>query len=116
MADAPEYVEELVAFLQGCGVEEEEVFAEAVNQRGPGLKCTEEALRESAFVAEADALARIRRAENWSAYVADLIHNLQVSLRRHGMIEKLRFLLYPTKLQPADRVRIETDDAGVVWL
>lgn len=114
VADAPEQVEELVAFLEGCGVEE--VFAEAVNQRGPGLKCTEEVLRDSGFAAEAAALARIRRVENWSAYITDLIGNLQASLRLHRMIDKLRFLLYPTKLQPADRARIEADGAGVVWL
>lgn len=114
VADSPEQVEELVAFLEGCRVEE--VFAEAVNQRGPGLKCTEEALREAGFVAEADALATVRRAENWSAYVANLIRSLQVSLRQRSMTDKLRFLLYPAKLQPADRARIQADDAGVVWL
>jgi DNA repair photolyase len=114
VGDAPEHIEELVAFLQGCGVEE--VFAEAVNQRGPGLKCTEDALKDAGLVAETAGLARIRRVEHWSAYVADLIGNLQASLRRQSMIEKLRFLLYPTKLQPTDKARIEADDAGVVWL
>ena len=83
---------------------------------GPGLKATEDALRESGFLAEADSLARIRHAENWSVYVADLIHNLQVALRTHNIIDKLRFLLYPTKLLPTDRTRIEADSAGVVWL
>lgn len=114
IADALDQIEELVAFLEECGVQE--VFAEAVNQRGPGLKHTEEALRSAAFAAEASSLARIRRAENWSVYVADLIRNLQTALRSHNMINKLRFLLYPTKLQPADKARIKADDAGVVWL
>ena len=36
IADAPAQIEELVAFLDQCGVEE--VFAEAVNQRGPGSR------------------------------------------------------------------------------
>ncbi len=114
IANAPEQIGQMVAFLDACNVEE--VFAEAVNQRGPGLKCTEEALRESGFPAEADALAHIRNAEHWSAYVADLIRTLQMSLRRHGMIERLRFLLYSTKLTPNDEVRIRSDGAGVVWL
>jgi DNA repair photolyase len=114
IADAPNQIEELVAFLDDCGVEE--VFAEAVNQRGPGLKYTEEALRTAGFAAEANSLARIRRAENWSVYVANLIHNLQAALRDHDMVDKLRFLLYPTKLLSADKVRIHADDAGVVWL
>ena len=73
-------------------------------------------MRESGFLAEAASLARIRRAENWSVYVADLIHNLQVALRTHNIIDKLRFLLYPTKLLPTDRARIGADAAGVVWL
>ncbi len=107
-------VVQLCTTVEGCGVEE--VFAEAVNQRGPGLKYTEEALREAGLVAEANSLARIRRVENWSAYVADLICDLQGLLRGRNMIEKLRFLLYPTKLRPADRLRIEADDAGAVWL
>jgi len=114
MADAPEQIEELVSFLEKIGVEE--VFAEAVNQRGPGLKCTEEALSQADFIAEAKSLSRIRRTANWSLYVADLIHNLQETLRRHNMIEKLRFLLYTTKLQPAHRTCIEADSAGVIWL
>ena len=107
-------IEELVRFLEECGVEE--VFAEAVNQRGPGLKHTEEALRHAGFAAEANSLALIRHAENWSVYVADLIRNLQTALRNHNMIEKLRFLLYPTRLLPADKVRIQADEAGVIWL
>jgi DNA repair photolyase len=114
ITDAPAQIEELVAFLDQCGVEE--VFAEAVNQRGPGLKATEDSLRESGFLDEADSLARIRRAETWSVYVADLIHNLQIVLRNHNMIGKLQFLLYPTKLLPTDRAHIEADAAGVVWL
>ena len=103
-----------MTFLHQCGVEE--LFAEAVNQRGPGLKATEDALRESGFLAEAASLARIRRTENWSVYVADLIHRLQVALRNHNIIDKLQFLLYPAKLLPADRTRIEADAAGVIWL
>ena len=114
VADAPEQIEELVSFLELCNVEA--VFAEAVNQRGPGLKATEDSFRESGLNAVADPLARIRHAENWSVYVAELIRNLQFALRKHNMIEKLRFLLYPAKLQPADRVRIEADSIGVVWL
>ena len=114
IADAPEQIEELITLLEACGVEE--VFAEAVNQRGPGLKCTEEALRQSGFDGEADSLAQVRRAANWSVYVAALIRNLQKALRNHAMIEKFRFLLYPTNLQPADKSRLEADDAGIVWL
>ena len=36
IGNSPEDIDTLMAFLQECGVEE--VFSEAVNQRGPGLK------------------------------------------------------------------------------
>jgi DNA repair photolyase len=114
VADSPEQVEELVAFLRDCGAEE--VFAEAVNPRGPGLKNTQEALQQAGFDQEAEAVAAIRRAATWSTYAATLIRNLQEELRRHEMIEKLRFLLYPKGLQPADRANIEAEATGVVWL
>ena len=114
VADSPEQIEQLVAFLDKCGVEE--VFAEAVNHRGTGLKTTEESLRSSGFIEESNAVSRIRRAVHWSAYVADLIRNLQVALRKHDMIDKLRFLLYSKNLQPNDLIRIKSDAVGVVWL
>jgi hypothetical protein len=114
VSNTPAQLKKLVGFLEECGVEE--VFAEAVNQRGPGLKDTEEVLRQAGFGSAAGALASIRHADQWSAYVADLLRDLQAALRKHGMLDKLRFLLYPSKLLPVDRARIEADPAGVVWL
>jgi DNA repair photolyase len=114
IANSPQDILALISFLQECGVEE--VFSEAVNQRGPGLKLTEEVLRQASLHAEADALAHVRRAAHWSAYVADLIRDLQAAMRANGIIEKLRFLLYSTKLQPTDKARIHADDVGVIWL
>ncbi|MEN6405892.1 MAG: hypothetical protein ABFC77_05410 [Thermoguttaceae bacterium] len=64
IADNREQIKQLVAFLNAYNVEE--IFAEAINQRGPGPKCTEEALRESGSPAEAAALVKIRRADRWS--------------------------------------------------
>jgi DNA repair photolyase len=114
VSNTPAQLETLVGFLEECGVEE--VFAEAVNQRGSGLKDTEEVLRQAGFISAAEALAAIRRADRWSVYVADQLRDLQAALRNHGMIDNLRFLLYSSKLQPAERARIEADAAGVVWL
>jgi DNA repair photolyase len=114
VSNSPAQLETLVDFLDECGVEE--VFAEAVNQRGSGLKDTEEVLRQAGFISAGEALAAIRSADRWSVYVADLLRDLQEALRNHGMIDKLRFLLYSSKLQPADRARIETNAAGVVLL
>lgn len=114
VSDRPEHTEDLVAFAQECGVEE--VFAEAVNARGPGLKDTADALQQSGFAEEAKAVSWIRDRRRWSGYVARLIRTLQSSLRRHGLIDQLRFLLYPTGLTAPDEASIRSDDAGVVWL
>jgi DNA repair photolyase len=114
IGDSPEQIEELVAFLDTCRVEA--LFAEGVNQRGPGLKQTEERLRQSQFISQAESWALIRHAANWSIYVTDLIRNVQSATRRHNMVNRLRFLLYPTKLAPGDRERIEADADGVIWL
>lgn len=114
IADSPEQIDELVTFVKECGAEE--IFAEAVNPRGGGLRDTAESLRKSGFSAEADAVSRIRTQSHWSAYTMRLIQTLQSSLRRQGVIDKLRFLLYPSRLLPADRAAIESDDAGIIWL
>jgi len=103
-----------VRFVTKCGAEE--VFAEAVNPRGSGLRLTEKALRDAGFEDEAVAIGAIRKATNWSPYVANLIGNIQASMRRHMTTAKLRFLLYPKKLTQSDRARIRKANAGVVWL
>ena len=114
IADRPDQIDQLVTFVQACGAEE--IFAEAVNPRGSGLRDTAESLREAGFMAEADAVSLIRKRSHWSRYVTRLIQNLQASLRRQGLIEKLRFLLYPSHLLPLDRATIAADDAGIIWL
>ena len=114
IADSPEQIDELVTFVKDCGAEE--IFAEAVNPRGSGLRDTAESLRLAGFKEEADALNRIRKRSHWSAYVTRLIKTLQCTLRHQGLIEQFRFLLYPSHLLPADRATIEADDAGIVWL
>lgn len=114
VADSPEQIDRLVKFAVDCRVEE--IFVEAVNPRASGLRLCQEALAEAGLVDQAAAIARIRKRENWSKYVADLIANVQQSIRRHFDIGKLRFLLYPSNLLPEHRVEIEKDDAGVIWL
>jgi DNA repair photolyase len=114
IADAARQIDELVAFVRGCGAKE--LFAEAVNPRGPGLKLTQEALGRRLFLSQAWAVSQIRNQRAWSAYVTRLIGDVQRSARRHGLIGGLRFLLYPGGLVPEDRAQIARDDAGVVWL
>ena len=114
VADSPEQIDRLVRFAVDCRVEE--IFVEAVNPRGPGLRLCQEALEEAGLHAEAAAIAGIRKREQWSKYVADLIANVQRSVRRHFDIDKLRFLLYPGRLLPEHVDAIKKDDAGVIWL
>ena len=114
IADSPEQVERMVRFAVSCGAEE--IFAEPVNPRGPGLRRCQEALELWGYVQEAQAVARIRKRAGWSNYVVELLANVQQSVRKHSHIAKLRFLLYPSRLLPEDLARIRQDDAGVLWL
>jgi DNA repair photolyase len=114
IADAPEQIDELVRFVQGCGTEE--VFSEAVNPRGNSLTLTEDVLRQSGFVAEAESISAIRKRTVWSVYVVNLVKNIQKAMRKHMTAKKLRFLLYPSGLAEQDQQAIQKDDAGVVWL
>ena len=114
IADDAGAIQQLIEFGLHCGAEE--VFVEPVNARGPGLKSTEGALREAKFVAEADALANIRSKQGWSSYATRLLNNVQQALQRLGALDKLRFLLYPSRLTAEDERWIGDHSQGVKWL
>lgn len=114
IADSPEQVDQLIQLSVECGAEE--VFAEPVNARGPGLRLTQETLELHGCAAEAAAVGAIRRREQWCRYVVNLIANIQRSVRTHSRIERLRVLLYPTALSAEAVAKIRADDTGVVWL
>jgi DNA repair photolyase len=114
IADSPPDVEVLVGLAGSWGAEE--VFVEPVNARGPGLRLCQEALSRAGFQAEATAVHEIRKASNWSHYVMRLLAEVQQSARRYIGVEKLRFLLYPSRLLPEHADHIRRDDAGVIWL
>ena len=114
IADSPDQIDILVRFAVACNVEE--IFVEPVNPRGPGLRHCQEALKLAGYCAEAKAIETIRKRQNWSKYVVNLLGNVQQSVRKYSEITKLRFLLYPSRLLPEDVEVIRTDDAGVIWL
>jgi DNA repair photolyase len=114
IADDASAIEHLTEFALQCGAEE--IFVEPVNARGPRLKATEGALREAGFVCEVEAVAKIRSKEGWSAYATGLLKNVRQALRRLGTLEKLRFLLYPSRLTPEDQRWIRDHSQGVKWL
>ena len=114
ISDSPDQIALLVRSAVTWGVEE--IFAESVNPRGPGLRLTQEALDHAGYTSEARGIEAIRKRASWSQYVRDLIANLQRSVRRHHDIDRLRILVYPANLTPACADEIRKDDAGVVWL
>ena len=114
IADDAEGIKRLIEFGLQCGAEE--IFVEPVNARGPGLKATENALREAGFSREAKAVAQIRNKVSWSAYATCLLSTVQEAMRNFGALEKLRFLLYPSRLMPADERWIREHSEGVRWL
>ena len=114
IADSPEQINQLVQFAVECNAEE--IYAEPVNPRGPGLRLCQEALELRGYEEEATAIQRIRKRTEWSRYVTDLLGNVQRSVREYSNIDKLRFLLYPKQLMEQDLATIRKDDEGVIWL
>jgi DNA repair photolyase len=114
IADSPAHIDELVQLVVECGAEE--LFVEPVNARGPALRRTQETLLAHGFPQQAAAIAHVRHAAGWSAYAADLLANVQRSVRANYDIARLRYLLYPSRLTPAAAARVRAADAGVVWL
>jgi len=114
VADAPSDIDALVQLSVACHVEE--IFVEALNARGTGLRTCQAALQEHGHIAEAAAVGAIRAHDEWSRYARDLIFNVQESVRRHSDIGKLRVLLYPSNLLPRHVEEIRERAAGVIWL
>jgi hypothetical protein len=114
IADDRATVRELLELC--CRCEAEEVFVEPVNARGSGLRLMEEAFRGAGFAAEATAVGLVRNRRAWSAYCTNLLRTVQQEMEHLGISEKLRFLLYPTNLEPSDLASVHRNDHGVRWL
>lgn len=114
IANSPEQIDQLIEFATECKVEE--IFVEPVNARGKGLIDCQTALELWGYEIQAKAIENIRKQANWSKYVRKLIHNVQQSIYRYSDINKLRFLLYSSRLLSEDIDTIRQDDQGVIWL
>jgi DNA repair photolyase len=114
IADDLESIEELVQI--GLDIGAEEFFAEPVNPRGRALIHTAGTLRQAGYNTEATAVDQVRNKIEWSAYVVRLVGNVHEAVRRHGVLGKLRFLLYPAGLTEKDAAWIRAHGQGVVWL
>lgn len=114
IADSPEQIDKYIQFAESIGAEE--IFSEAVNQRGRGLILTQEALEKNGYLKEAEAVKAVRKRDAWSQYTYDLIRNLQKSVKEHSDIRKLRFLLYPKSLKQEHLNKLKKNGKGIVWL
>jgi DNA repair photolyase len=114
IADDPESISELIQTCMDFGAEE--IFVEPVNPRASGLRLTQEALLAAGFVREAAAVGQIRSWKEWSHYCTRLIATVQQVMAEKGVLEKLRYLLYPGRLTPADLKSIQGNNAGIKWL
>ena len=106
--------EELIDFFLECGAEE--IFAEPINGRGPGLKRTAEHLRAAGFSNAAEEVNRVRSHQEWSRYTMALFGDIREVLAARLATDKLRFLLYPANLTPSDREWVQNNMDGVKWL
>lgn len=93
----------------------EDVWLEPVNARGSGLVRTEKRLREAGENSLADKMGAIRHKEGWSNYARELIETAVGVATKLGFISRLHVLLYPKRLEPADREALEPLP-GIVWL
>jgi len=114
ISDGSWQIDELISIAADC--EAEEIFVEPVNLRGRASTLTNDALRKSAYPGEAVVVASVSDKECWSRYATQLILNVQGGVRKLYDISRLKFLLYPSRLMPADIVRIKRDDTGIIWL
>jgi DNA repair photolyase len=114
VADSPEQIDQLVEFAREVGAEE--VFAEPVNARGRGLRLMQEALKGAGFGEPAAIIGAIRSRKNWSDYAARLVSNMQQSTHKLYDIQRLRILLYSSRLTAEDVRHVRKDERGVIWL
>ena len=107
-------LEELIDFSLECGAEE--IFAEPINGRGPGLRRTAEQLSTGGFSMAAEEVNRVRSQKEWSHYTVGLLKDMRQVLAARQAADKLRFLLYSARLTPADREWVQNNMLGVKWL
>jgi DNA repair photolyase len=114
ISDDETSITELVQFCLACGTEE--IFAEPVNARGPGLRLVQEALDAAGFATAAESVGNVRKRSGWSAYCTTLVNTVQQAMERASAMDKLRFLLYTSNLEDNDLLRIRQHDVGIQWL
>jgi DNA repair photolyase len=104
------------AFKAILPAEPEEIFAEVINPRGKGLIMTATALRAAGLMADADAIDGLRSQATWSAEAARVIEMVVDAARRFYDLERLRILVYPSRLAERDEQLLRRIPKGLIWL
>ncbi len=94
----------------------EVIWTEGVNARGTSLLRCEESLRKAGFSAYADAVGEVRNKRRWSEYATRLTKDLQAAARRSGLADRQVLMNYDSAFTPEDRLEVDADPEGVVWL
>jgi|ERR1019366_1341723 DNA repair photolyase len=76
-------LDELIDFSPECGAEE--IFAEPINGRGPGLRRTAEQLFAGGFSMATEEVNRVRSQEEWSHYTVGLLKDVREVLAARGL-------------------------------
>jgi DNA repair photolyase len=114
VADGAEALEEMFDAVLDCGVED--IWLEPVNGRGGGILRTVEALRLAGLNREAEAADLIRKKDAWSQYATALIENAIAAAKKKKALDRLHILLYPKRLTPPDREKLQQHKKGIIWL
>lgn len=104
------------AFKAILEAEPEEIFAEVVNPRGKGLIRTAQALRAAGLRKEADGVDAIRTHKVWSREATRVIQMVVDTAERLYDTERLRVLLYPSRLTDEDEANLRRIRKGIIWL
>jgi len=104
------------AFKAILPAEPEEIFAEVINPRGKGLILTANALRAGGLQTHADAVNGLRSQTIWSAEAARIIEMVVDAARRLYDLERLRVLVYPSRLTERDEQTLRQIPKGLIWL
>ena len=114
VADSESVLAELFDEVLACGVED--IWTEPVNRRGRAVVNTVEALRRAGLQQEADAVALIRKRNNWSAYTLTFVQTaIEVAIEKK-VLDKLHILLYDSSLMPEHKAELQKFKQGIVWL
>jgi DNA repair photolyase len=96
--------------------EPEKIWFEPLNGRGENLDMVIRGLTEAGLVEIAKRVAGIRTMKAWTGYTTELLGWVQRFAAERFSAQRVRFLLYPTKLTPAGREQVVQNLDTVIWL